>query len=83
MPDLDESQRSAFDHCLINKLAIVQGPPGTGKTFIGVKLVEALLAAAETKEMFGHIDYWVKRCLDESVLRRKTRRNTLAFQGNF
>ena len=40
---LDESQRAAFNHCLTTPLAIVQGPPGTGKTFIGVKLVEALL----------------------------------------
>ena len=40
---LDDSQKAAFFHCLTNKLAIIQGPPGTGKTFIGVKLVQALL----------------------------------------
>jgi hypothetical protein len=40
---LDDSQRAAFIHCLTNKLAIIQGPPGTGKTFIGVKLVQALI----------------------------------------
>ena len=40
---LDDSQAEAFNHCLDQKLAIIQGPPGTGKTFIGVKIVEALI----------------------------------------
>jgi hypothetical protein len=40
---LDDSQNDAFLHSLTNNLAIIQGPPGTGKTFIGVKVVEALL----------------------------------------
>jgi superfamily II DNA or RNA helicase len=28
---------------LLKEFAVVQGPPGTGKTFIGLKVVEAML----------------------------------------
>ena len=40
---LDESQLSAIQLMLKNRVVIVQGPPGTGKTFIGVRLVKVLL----------------------------------------
>ena len=40
---LDASQLSAFQQSLTRELALVQGPPGTGKTFVGLKVVRALL----------------------------------------
>ena len=41
---MDESQKEAFKQALQNRVAVIQGPPGTGKTYIGIKLVEALLS---------------------------------------
>ena len=40
---LDESQYKALKMALQQEITCIQGPPGTGKTFIGVKLVQALL----------------------------------------
>ena len=40
---LDESQLEAIKMALTKELSVIQGPPGTGKTFIGLKIVEALL----------------------------------------
>uniref|UniRef100_A0A0P4VWJ6 RZ-type domain-containing protein n=1 Tax=Scylla olivacea TaxID=85551 RepID=A0A0P4VWJ6_SCYOL len=40
---LDSSQHRALHSALNRELAIIQGPPGTGKTFIGLKIVQALL----------------------------------------
>ena len=40
---LDESQYRALKMALQQEMTCIQGPPGTGKTFIGVKLVQALL----------------------------------------
>ncbi|KAL8179818.1 UNVERIFIED_CONTAM: NFX1-type zinc finger-containing protein 1 [Gekko kuhli] len=40
---LDASQMEAFQLALTKELAIVQGPPGTGKTYVGLKIVRALL----------------------------------------
>lgn len=40
---LDNSQMSALMQSLTKELAIVQGPPGTGKTFVGLKVMRALL----------------------------------------
>ncbi|NXW60874.1 ZNFX1 protein, partial [Eurystomus gularis] len=40
---LDESQMQAFSLALTKELAIIQGPPGTGKTYVGLKIVQALL----------------------------------------
>ena len=51
-PSLDSSQLEAIQLALTNRLSIIQGPPGTGKTFIGLKLVEILLA---TKALRGPI----------------------------
>ncbi|CAH0548130.1 unnamed protein product [Brassicogethes aeneus] len=42
--DLNESQLKAFKAALKKELAIIQGPPGTGKTYVGLKIVETLLA---------------------------------------
>ena len=41
--DLDESQLHALRTALGQEVSLIQGPPGTGKTFIGLKIVEALL----------------------------------------
>jgi hypothetical protein len=40
---LDTSQLEAVKLLLLKEFAVVQGPPGTGKTFIGLKVVEAML----------------------------------------
>ncbi|KAK2702438.1 hypothetical protein QYM36_018951 [Artemia franciscana] len=40
----DRSQMQALKVALTQRLAIIQGPPGTGKTFIGLKVVQALLS---------------------------------------
>ncbi|NXQ36607.1 ZNFX1 protein, partial [Alaudala cheleensis] len=41
--ELDESQMQALNLALTKELAIIQGPPGTGKTYVGLKIVQALL----------------------------------------
>ncbi|XP_022092111.1 NFX1-type zinc finger-containing protein 1-like [Acanthaster planci] len=40
---LDDSQLQAVKAALTQELAVIQGPPGTGKTYIGLKIVQALL----------------------------------------
>nr|XP_034329289.1 NFX1-type zinc finger-containing protein 1-like [Crassostrea gigas] len=40
---LDDSQYKAVQRALTNEFVITQGPPGTGKTYIGLKIVKALL----------------------------------------
>uniref|UniRef100_A0A8D0KWH1 Zinc finger NFX1-type containing 1 n=1 Tax=Strix occidentalis caurina TaxID=311401 RepID=A0A8D0KWH1_STROC len=40
---LDESQMQALSLALTKELAVIQGPPGTGKTYVGLKIVQALL----------------------------------------
>ena len=44
---LDASQLCAFRAALTQEVSVIQGPPGTGKTFIGLKVVEALVANKE------------------------------------
>ncbi|XP_073534615.1 NFX1-type zinc finger-containing protein 1-like isoform X2 [Phyllobates terribilis] len=41
--EFDESQFEAFQKSLTSELSIIQGPPGTGKTYVGLKIVRALL----------------------------------------
>ena len=41
--DLDESQLRAMKMALTQEVVVIQGPPGTGKTYIGLKIVQALL----------------------------------------
>ena len=41
--NLDKSQVEALKLSLTKEICVIQGPPGTGKTYIGVKIVEALL----------------------------------------
>lgn len=40
---LNDSQYAAFKSALTSEFVIIQGPPGTGKTFLGLKIVKALL----------------------------------------
>ncbi|NXX41716.1 ZNFX1 protein, partial [Tricholaema leucomelas] len=51
---LDESQLQALRLALTKELAIIQGPPGTGKTYVGLKIVQALLANKHAWESAGH-----------------------------
>nr|XP_006812408.1 PREDICTED: NFX1-type zinc finger-containing protein 1-like [Saccoglossus kowalevskii] len=41
--NFDETQLAAVQTALTKEFAIIQGPPGTGKTYIGLKIVRALL----------------------------------------
>ena len=40
---LDSSQREALIAALTNEMVLIQGPPGTGKTYVGLKIVRALV----------------------------------------
>ena len=40
---LDQSQLKALQLAMTKEISVIQGPPGTGKTYIGKKIVEALL----------------------------------------
>jgi len=40
---LDRSQLEALQLAMTKEISVIQGPPGTGKTYIGKKIVEALL----------------------------------------
>ncbi|XP_013414142.1 NFX1-type zinc finger-containing protein 1-like [Lingula anatina] len=42
--NLDESQSAALKSALTKEFSVIQGPPGTGKTYIGLKVVRALMA---------------------------------------
>ncbi|MCJ1422503.1 hypothetical protein MMC29_000383 [Sticta canariensis] len=41
---LDADQAEALVAALSKELSLIQGPPGTGKTYIGIKIVQAILA---------------------------------------
>ncbi|KAL8310438.1 hypothetical protein RB597_010324 [Gaeumannomyces tritici] len=41
---LDRGQAAAFVAALTTEYALLQGPPGTGKSYLGVKLLQVLLA---------------------------------------
>uniref|UniRef100_A0A182MLN7 AAA+ ATPase domain-containing protein n=1 Tax=Anopheles culicifacies TaxID=139723 RepID=A0A182MLN7_9DIPT len=41
---MNMSQYEAYRMALTNRFTLIQGPPGTGKTFIGLRIVETLLA---------------------------------------
>ena len=43
MTELDPSQLAALQMALTQEISVIQGPPGTGKTYIGLKIMEALL----------------------------------------
>ncbi|XP_073534653.1 NFX1-type zinc finger-containing protein 1-like isoform X2 [Phyllobates terribilis] len=44
---LDQSQFRAFQMALTRELSIIQGPPGTGKTYVGLKILYALINNAD------------------------------------
>ncbi|ESO98811.1 hypothetical protein LOTGIDRAFT_213601 [Lottia gigantea] len=41
--NVDESQFAALQTALTKEFSVIQGPPGTGKTYVGLKIVKALL----------------------------------------
>lgn len=41
--ELDPSQCNALYAALTQKISVIQGPPGTGKTYLGLRIVQALL----------------------------------------
>ncbi|NWU03076.1 ZNFX1 protein, partial [Urocynchramus pylzowi] len=57
--ELDESQMQALNLALTKELAIIQGPPGTGKTYVGLKIVQALL----TNDHAWQSPYWERPIL--------------------
>ena len=48
---LDQSQLDAVRLALTTEIAVIQGPPGTGKTYVGLKVVEALLCNRDKWDM--------------------------------
>jgi cold shock CspA family protein len=46
---MDESQLVSLKQALTKELALIQGPPGTGKTFVGLKVMRALLDNGELR----------------------------------
>nr|XP_026689972.1 NFX1-type zinc finger-containing protein 1-like isoform X1 [Ciona intestinalis] len=44
---LDESQKFALQTAITKEIALIQGPPGTGKTYVGLKMMQLLLANCE------------------------------------
>ena len=40
---MDDSQLDAVKNALTKEISVIQGPPGTGKTFVGLKVMRALL----------------------------------------
>ncbi|XP_059169746.1 NFX1-type zinc finger-containing protein 1-like [Physella acuta] len=43
---LNSSQREAAMLALTNEMVLIQGPPGTGKTYVGLKVMEAIMRNA-------------------------------------
>ncbi len=50
---LDPSQLKAIKTSLTQEISVIQGPPGTGKTYIGLKIVEALLTNRRVWDRLG------------------------------
>ncbi|GFU07994.1 NFX1-type zinc finger-containing protein 1 [Trichonephila clavipes] len=74
---LDDQQLEAFKVALTKKVSVIQGPPGTGKTFMGVKMVNALLHNVPLKPIIvccltNHaLDQFLERILEfnEKIIR--------------
>lgn len=47
---MNTSQLKAFHQALTRKVCLIQGPPGTGKTYVGLRIVEALLKYQVTEK---------------------------------
>jgi len=50
---MDDSQLDALKQALTKEIAVIQGPPGTGKTFVGLKLMRALLDNRDARGLGG------------------------------
>ncbi|KAL8397632.1 hypothetical protein RB594_004369 [Gaeumannomyces avenae] len=48
---LDRGQAAALIAALTTEYALLQGPPGTGKSYLGVKLLQVLLASKDSAEL--------------------------------
>ncbi|EJT69065.1 hypothetical protein GGTG_13333 [Gaeumannomyces tritici R3-111a-1] len=48
---LDRGQAAAFVAALTTEYALLQGPPGTGKSYLGVKLLQVLLACKHSASL--------------------------------
>jgi hypothetical protein len=48
---LDRGQCRALVYALTHEFALIQGPPGTGKSYLGVKLLQVLLAAKDKSRL--------------------------------
>lgn len=48
---LDRGQATALVAALTTEYALLQGPPGTGKSYLGVKLLQVLLACKQSAEL--------------------------------
>ncbi|KAK6194459.1 hypothetical protein SNE40_000090 [Patella caerulea] len=53
MLKLDESQYRALQTALTKEFSVIQGPPGTGKTYVGLKIVKALLHNSKLWDEIG------------------------------
>ena len=51
--EFDSSQLKSLQMALTQEIAVIQGPPGTGKTYIGLKIVEALLLNKKIWNTYG------------------------------
>lgn len=49
--DLDRGQCLALICALTREYALIQGPPGTGKSYLGVKLIQVLIACKEAAKL--------------------------------
>lgn len=48
---LDRGQCRALVYALTHEFALIQGPPGTGKSYLGVKLLQVLLAVKDKSKL--------------------------------
>ena len=86
---LDQSQLDAVKLALTHEVAVIQGPPGTGKTYIGLKVMEALLCNRDKWDPHGDspilvicftnhaLDQFLENILDIKFIQSK--RNALFF----
>ncbi len=83
--DLDPSQLKGIHMALTQEIAVIQGPPGTGKTYVGLKIVEALLSNKNICNPYGARSPILIMCLTnhaldqflEGILKSQLYKNTL------
>jgi superfamily II DNA or RNA helicase len=60
--ELNQSQLEAIQAALTKEFVVIQGPPGTGKTYVGLKIVQALLKNHQ---------FWRERQVEGAVIGRR------------